>query len=45
MPEVDPNGNFVDGKNVVSHRNIGAWLRTCEEKLRIHPGGRTSVPH
>ena len=30
--EFDSDGYFVDGKNVVSHRNIGAWIRTCQEK-------------
>ena len=32
--EFDPNDYFVDVKNLVSHRNIGAWIRTCQEKAR-----------
>jgi len=35
----DPNAYLVDGRNVVFHRNIGAWIRTCQEKARIGIGG------
>jgi hypothetical protein len=32
--EFDPDTSIVEGESVVSHRNIGAWVRSCQEKIR-----------
>ena len=30
--EFDPDGYLVGGRPVVSHGNIGTWIRTCQEQ-------------
>jgi len=42
--DFDPDTTIVDGEDVVSHRNIGAWVRTCQEELRSADAGRGESP-
>ncbi len=36
--EFDPDGYLIDGRSVVSHQNIGEWIRTCQEKAQSQVG-------
>ena len=42
--DFDPDTTIVEGEDVVSHRNIGAWVRTCQEELRSADAGRGESP-
>jgi hypothetical protein len=46
-PQADdfyPDGYLVDGHPVVSHKNIGSWVRTCGELFRAAGVGGGGSP-